>query len=513
MAYILANFLDQHGEINKQTYERLTGEDEYKRAARKREFSNRAKIYKNDYKDLILNHGARKYFNKPNTVEKIVNYSTTIDNVLQTVVNATAISYARPAVRSLDGAPKRQAQIYHELVVNSDLQSEAQAFEKWATACNLIFVIPQRFEDDLYGPKLRYQIVLPHLADVVLRAGSDDIVDILFYSVGDQSGVDESGRVFEYDTVAIDSIGYYYLKGNRLTRFVDHGLGVCPVIVFRPQRPDPGDFWSIHQNNDLVECTILVSIINAFMRWVRQNNFGKVMHIDLPSMDSAPAKQVKDPSGVLVTTQMGGADAAGSTDITVLDLNVPVTEFIADRDHHVRIAFEHRGLQPQIRSANDGSISVLTEKRRRNELELFRNARLPYLTRAEKELAYKSALVAKYHIGIGIDPAIVLKWFDIEFSELEPVENEQERLANAEKKISLGIWTEIDAYRERYPGVSKTDAEFNVKENILKQAEFNDIRASRQMKKEMEDRTMTLAQEQGQQGGEQKAANAEEDKE
>ena len=468
-------------------------DNDFQDLARKTAFGERERIYKNDYTDLIWSFAAKKYFESKRTLNKIKKFATTEDNPLQVIVDALSISYVLPVMRRLRGVPDEQAALWSDIVKKSEIESEATTFERWATAVNVVFIIPVASKSRVYGERIRYELVLPRYVNLTFT--EDGEIDLFFYQTSSK----------KYNLVGVDSEAFYYFKDKMLVDLKPHGLGVSPVVQWRVDRTDPGDFFSVKVGQDLAECTYTCSIINILRRYNRSVNYHKIVTAHFPDAESVKEGQDRGPENIL-TTVGNGPQNTTSPSWNVLDTTVPIKEALDDRNDLVARCFERRGLDASELFKDDSgstasNVFANALVKQGDRIVQFRNRRIQYLKRCEKELAYITALVANKQLGIPIDPELVKNSFEVEFPPMTMVGSESERLRVGFEKLKAGIWDYAQFLQSFFPELTYEEASARTIANFNAQADVWELQAARFLSADPTTRTGALAALYGQLGG------------
>ena len=482
------DLLDDAGRLKaKMTFD-LMDQDEI----RKKALRNRYRVYMEDYKDLVTER-IRETYNTAIARRELAKYVTSALNPLKSITDKLAVAYKIQPTRELEGASEADNDKWRSNMKESRIAVKAKQWNRYAFLLSTTFVIPElRMKAGNPDPVLSYQTILPHLVDVVF--GDDpDHPDVIFYDIMNNG----SGEV----RVALDSEAWYFLdKLGKILRVVRHDLGVNPAVVFRTEEPPPGNFWNETIGQKLFDVTVDVGRINAAMSWVRKDQNRKWAMLFIEDVDQIIGGQVNTPESVIV-------GQGPSPDFRVEDMEVSIKEFVDEMNFLIEHVAEHYGVPSTFINLNsspgDATNTVgLAGGKQYFQLGEIRQNHIANLRDAEHELAWKSALVMqRFGHPNAVDPQIVFDTFNITYPPLLFSDHPLQRIEVYKEELKLGLTDFAEIYMKENPGVSREDAEENVRGNIEEQSEILEFRASRNLPTDPDQQAMTVAQLQGQQGG------------
>lgn len=431
-------------------------------------------------------------------------------NVLATLTDKCCVSYKVPPVRRLKDAAQASQDAYAELLVESSITTRAKSWERYAFALNVAIVVPVVRPDPREGKRLDYETILPHCCEVTTDPtdpmGSPRSI---VYAVKD--GSDRTGGRNPITHVVLDDEAWWYLdEHGRTVNAIPHGAGVFPGVPFRLVDPID-DWWCSFRGSGAVDATLAVTHLSARLDWIRDFQDHKRELFASETLQAIPI-QVAGPEGAMQIPMR-----AGDFDYKVEDLIVPIDEHAKHIRLHKRAAAESLGVPPVLLDDEaQGPVSDLVAAQQHEALAGIRSAHIDHLTKAESELAWKTALVlrgAGHRLASKLPPDLVAEKFSISFPPLSFVDHPKVRAEVYKAKIDLGLLSTFRAYHEEHPHLTFEQARAEVLQIAEEEAEVNKLYVERNLPRAVDERRNTIAQIQGRDGGDTKALNAATDEE
>lgn len=436
-------------------------------------------------------------------------------NVLQQLCRRVCVSYRVPPLRRLEGAPTATEKAYQDLLLESRIVTRAKDWERYAFSLNVVIVVPV-VRDDLNGKskRLDYEMILPHCAEVHMDP-SDPMGTPTAVCFTAKNGSDYSGKPLR--TVTLDAQAWrYYDDHDRPIGMVEHGAGVFPGVVWRLDNP-VDDWWSSHRGSGVVDATIAVAHLAARMDWVRDAQDRKKEIAKSSSLSKIPG-QVASPEGAL-EVPLDPEDF----DYEAIDVNTPITNHLEHIRAYLHQAAESIGVPSvlvdfDVGATNYGNVTPLASAQQVAALDEVRTSHIEFYREAERDLAWKTALVLR---GMGhpsaskLQPDYVYDRFRIGYPDLTYNEDPLARATVAEKRIAIGLSSTYNEYHQLHPEMTPDQVRKQVNQFALDEGELNAFYIEHNIPRDPAERRKTLAQLQGEQGGkasgEVRAADSEND--
>lgn len=246
---------------------------------------------------------------------------------------------------------------------------------------------------------------------------------------------------------------------------------------------DPDDYWTFRQHARLVDATEEAGLIYCTASWIRKSQNRKLLAA-IGNLNNLPASTKLDPEkGVMWMVD----DSEVLPSFSVSDLNTPIDGFAAHYKWIAGVTIESYGV-PQSEvdfdfAAGAGGSSVTALNLQHDRKVKLRNDQIPFAIESEERGQYNLAAVAK---RAGIPGAEKLpdlsefaERFQVEFPELARVEDPAARQAELDWKLSRGMTTDAHIYQMEHPELTLDECHAAVMENLERQAETNEFKASR----------------------------------
>lgn len=436
-------------------------------------------------------------------------------NVSKQINKRVCVAYKVPPLRRLEGASDSTAKAYQDLLLESRIVTKAKDWERYAFALNVVIVVPV-VRDDLggKGKRLDYEMILPHCAEVQMDP-SDPMGTPVAVCFTAKDGSDYSGKPLR--TVTLDANAWrYYDDHDRPIGMIPHGAGVFPGVVWRLDEPID-DWWSSFRGAGIVDATIQVAYLVARMDWVRDAQDRKKEIAKSPSLSKIPG-QVASPEGPLEVPL-----EVDEFDYEAVDVNTPITDFIAHINAYLHQAAESMGIPSVLVDFESGAqnyanVTPLANAQQVAALADVRDSHIEYFREAERELAWKTALVLRgmgHPLASQLQPDEVYDKFRIVYADLTFNEDPMARAAVAEKRVALGLSSTYHEFNKLHPELTPEQSREAVQKFALQEGELNQFYIDHNIPRDPAERRKTLAQLQGEQGGkasgEARAADSEND--
>lgn len=421
-------------------------------------------------------------------------------NILLQITRRVCVVYKQPPVRRLKGAPQASQDAWSALMREAQVATKMQDVEKRVFAANVDILVPTVYDDPSgRGKRLRYDELLPHCTEVYT---SDHYPmgppDSAVYTV--KSGSDFDGQPLR--TAALDAYATrYYDQRDRLVRTEPHGAGIFPGVAFRLEHPID-DWWCSDRGAGVVEATVEGSHLLARLDWIRnaQDRYREVMASEELSR---------------ISTQVAGAEGPLEIPVNpdafryeVFDVNTPIT----NHEQHIKLylhqAAESVGVPSVLvdfdfSSGNTANTSPQSAAAQHAALADLRNQHIEWYREAERELAWRTALVlqgAGHPFADLLPPDMVADSFEIEFPELTFVEHPTTRVAVARDRIAIGLSSTVREYQREHPDLTFEESKAQVIAIAEEEGELNELYIRNNWPRGAAEK-QTLAQAQGAQGG------------
>lgn len=326
-------------------------------------------------------------------------------------------------------------------------------------------ITPDRYDvildpDDPLGPPIAAGWMWPTAAGMVIR-----VVDQTHWR-------DFDPRTNEL--IAEQPHGITDPKGNPL----------FPGTIWRFDVPtDPADYFSRRRHTRLVDATVEVGAIATIMNWVRKTQNRKLISF-FGDLERVSHNNKLDPE-VPFVSHYEGEDAPPI--ISVDDMDIPVANFAEHIMLIYRNQIESFGIpQSQLTfDHNQDGTGVGILEIQHERLSQLRNEQVPFARHAELSSQYRvaeTARVNKHPLAKGL-PSKKQMWegIEIEFPELNRIEDPSNLKIFTEFELNRGQTNDALLYQRRHPELTEEECAERVRDNLEKQAEFNEMKASRNL--------------------------------
>ena len=353
---------------------------------RKRNAWDRWLIYTEQHKPLILDRIGVTH-NDAGLKNEIAKFVDLTVNPGLDVTKQTAVCWRQGARRSIEGIEEDQLAAFHELVLESNIDTLAPAWNRIASLVGPVIVSPA-----VRGAELRWDTLLATFAEV--RTAPDDPHGqpiAAAWSLRDECCEPGKARAVLLDDQAWTT--YESTQGQPqkdgtfgppttaiLGEPIEHGLGYFPGVTLRFDAVFDGDWWgSPYLNQRLVDATIAIGLLNASLAFTRKAQNKKLLTI-IGDLSGFPSGQVLDAEAPLtsdVPPQSGPAPA-----INVLDFDTDPASYIKHAGWIYRNIANAYGGQVESDEA-DGSARVVFSVEALTEI---RNEQIPHARMFERDL-------------------------------------------------------------------------------------------------------------------------------
>ena len=311
-------------------------------------------IYQNDYDSHILKRLTRRM--SPETVEKYRTYIAPRHNVLKRVAEILAVVYRRPPRRY---SQPEDAKDYLKRYV-PDLDLVLDEVSKLTFALTDVLVAP--YYDDDEG-MIKIDIVPPHL-----------VYEVEYFRSTLKSVTIQQGRLFVRYYADGTYVELEQTRGMELevVNTGDTGLDMMPLVMFSLTPRSYRKPWGIRDNNDLIEGTVEVGILEAYHGFTSY-----LRSFKLPTMSAAELEA----SGRATPPELDvSPDTLVTYDLKALELADPADQFWQSITKQVEVLAASRDISPTIMfrrvSKVDEAAAASEELRNRWEaqVKVFRGA-------------------------------------------------------------------------------------------------------------------------------------------
>ena len=251
---------------------------------------------------------------------------------------------------------------------------------------------------------------------------------------------------------------------------------------------DINDYFSIRRNERLVDATIECGTIYTAMSWVRKSQNRKIIAA-IGNLEMLGTQSAQDPERPLLW-DVGDENVLPK--LTVEDVTTPIDGF---RDHIMfiyRTQIESYGIPQdaltydfQASGSTGSGASVTALNLQHDQKTKLRNDQIPHALRAEQHSQYNLLAIARAN---GMPQAEALpelgefqERLDIEFPELTRVEDPQTRQIELDWELRRGLTTDAHIYQMSHPQLTLEESKERVLANLELQAEFNELKAKREL--------------------------------
>jgi hypothetical protein len=357
---------------------------------RKRRAWDRWTIYTEQYQPLILQRIADTQTDDGVRREMAKFVDLTVNPGLD-VTKQTSVCWRQGARRSIEGVSDDSLAAFHELVIESCIDTTAIEWNRIAAFVGPIVVVPV-----LRRGRLCWDTLLPTFSEV-----ETDITDpygtpiAVAWTQRDTCGepdkaiavyLDETAwRFYKLADVAAVRATYVEttpaapLKIEAAREPIGHGLGYFPGVPLRFGAVFDGDWYgSPYLNQRLVDATVSIGVLNAALGFTRKAQNKRLLAL-IGDLGGFPDGQTLDPEVPFIADVPGGAGLPPT--VTAIDFDTDPANFIKHASWiYQNIASAYGG---QVATDENGdtrlafSVETLTE---------IRNEQIPHARQFEREL-------------------------------------------------------------------------------------------------------------------------------
>ncbi|MGH1344340.1 MAG: hypothetical protein ACRBN8_22465 [Nannocystales bacterium] len=444
---------------------------------RRQEIADRVAIQTDDF-DYLIRRRVMDVYHQPEIAAEVSRWAIGLFNPQKVAVRRIAVGYKRRPTRKIK-KNKAQSKLLTDLYRRIRFNKHAQRFHTMSVATNRGLVLAEPLRDRK-GPTVGLRFITGANAEVIEEPGTTN--DHPPGVLGVLLPPEDPTRPFERRTMMVDSRWYTVFDAqDRIIEELtfEHGLGRFPGAWMDHNDATENDAFNHLDGKGMTKTTAEVGFIAATMGWTRKSQCRKLLTMifdgedEEAEEDGAPEGQtLHDPEAVSVLT--------GEVQFLVNDINTAVTEFLSHIDELDRRAFEQLTGAPatpnpslmQNPAAAANQLHAASSEAHGNIVET--------LEAFEEDMAeVVAAMSTRLRMPEAISPELARDQFDSEFKQLPFLETPKERNEIWKQRIALGVGDAVGFYAELF-GVSEEEARERVKELQERQAEMNEIRASRQ---------------------------------
>lgn len=467
--------------------------------ARQRDAERRLSMLRGDWLEYVQEYIGNTYTgtDRADLRAELMRRCDRSANILRRICHRVCVAYKVPPVRKLEGASEDQSKAFANIVDESRIKILGQRIEQYAWALNVCLVVPRVVPSLQRGgkPRVQLELVPPHRAEVFLSSEDPTSIELVVYQRRNRNETNDD----PFETVIVDSDSFkHYTSDGKLIRVEYHGAGVVPVVDFRLTEPGD-DWWSSDVGSEVVDATLAAAHVVARMVWVR-SMFDRRREI-LMTRDSD--KVPRQFAGGVITIPLDPSDASYSS----MDAIVPIDEFEKHVDFYLRQAAESLGV-PSSLVSSDGAIGIKSESKSAQDYFALSEIRRGHISHLEEGEARLWSIVGRL-LGEGKHPAaaaigrdLIPGSFAMQFPDLTFAEHPAVLSQVWKSEIELGITSTVDVYMAAHPGLTREEAAAQVKRVAEEEGELNQFYVTRNLPRDPSQRRQTIAQMQGQQGGE-----------
>ena len=473
--------------------------------ARQADAEQRVLLLQENWRHLVVSYVGNIY-RTPAVRQAIQRRIKRTYNVLQQIANRVCVAYKIQPVRQLEGARDDQREAFAALMRESRIATKAKTWERHTFACNVAITVPRVYESPAgLGPQLTYEMILPDRCEAY-TSDNDPMGDPVMVAYTVKDGSDFTGQPLQSIVLDAEAWHYYDHRGNRI-RSVPHGAGVFPGTVWRLEDP-VDDWWSSHRGSGIVDATIEVAHLAARMDWVRHGQDRKREVLFAGDMPKIP-------------TQIAGAEGPVEIPLPpdlarldVFDLNTSIENHLAHIRAYLHQAAESIGVPSTLVDFDPSATSGEINAQQHAALADVRQSHIEWYRQAEHDSAWKTALVLRgmrHPSARLLPPDLVRESFAIDYPDLLYVEEPTTRLSNAKARVAQGLSSTFREYLREHPSITFAEAREQVLAMAREEGELNQFYITNNIPRDPDQRQKTIAQLQGQAGGEASGESRNED--
>lgn len=414
--------------------------------------NRRLAIDRGDWKDLSDKH-IRDVHETPEVASLICGFYDPSLNIQNRVVDRLSVAYKHPPARMI-GTQKDASKRWARLMREAKINRLAKLWGRYAYLCSVVYVVPyvrETGDGTVLERKLGYETILPDRVIDVFFGDNPCTPDVIVYEHSER-GKHGDMRAPKY--VSLDSEGwtYFNVQWERVD-FRPHGVGRRIHVEFRVSEGQPGDYWDWRRNLDLESATLNAQRVWCTMGYIRKGQNRKRQVLQGPDLSEVPTEQVDVAESALMLQGAG-------IEFKIHDFSQAIDHFKDEIRARIEMVAEARGIPSSMVDLENGpqdsaNIAPIASSSNAKLLSEKRDDQIEYLRDAERELAYRTALVleAASHPD-RVDPETVRREFTIDFPPLTFVEEPTARLSVGVDKIKAGLSDQVHLYREYHPELS-----------------------------------------------------------
>lgn len=352
---------------------------------RKRNAWNRWLIYTEQHTPLIRDRILTTH-NDPGIRAEIDKFVDLTVNPGLDVTRQTSVCWRQGARRSIEGIDEDQLAAFHELVIESRIDTLAPAWNEIAAFVGPLIVVPA-----VRKGTLRWDTLLATFAEVATdpedRHGQPLAAAWSMRVECETNGKatatlldDQAWTTYESVQGQTKPDGSVMPPQTSISKTLPHSLGYFPGVVLRFDSVFDGDWWgSPYLNQRLVDATVAIGLLNASLAFVRKAQNKKLLAI-VGDLSGFPSGQVLDAEAPITSDVPPNSGPAPA--INVLDFDTDPSSYIKHAAFIYRNIANAYGGQVEADEA-DGSARVSFSV---EALAEIRNKQIPHARTFERDL-------------------------------------------------------------------------------------------------------------------------------
>jgi len=447
-------------------------------------------MFKEKHLDLVKDR-IRARFQNPELSADISLFATKNPNLVKAVVEAVTIPYSRGCTRELKGAKQPVAKAFAEVVAESGIVKKGNGIAARAWFLGPTLVSPHLDTRN----KLAFDVITPDRIE--LKTDGEYVEAALWL---------EKGTAW----IEVDREAWrVWSLAGQLQQVVYHAVGVCPAVPF-VGIDNTGDFWLSDEHSGLCDASLDCSYKMAFGLYNRQVS-ANMLTVIQGELKGIPPGQSLGHSALPIFTRAH----PGEVDVKVLNRIIPAAEHLSEIAAIIALAVSVYGLPPnELSGAVTQDWGAMTVTVRGERLGVLRDRQVPWLKASELELwpLVCDLIRGGQHRHASVLPPgdEVREMLRVTFPELAPPADVILRLQALEAGLPHGISSATEFLRQATPEETTEDIEERIAERLKSYADRNEALASRNAPVDASHAGNTLAQIQGREGGQTRAAKAQE---
>lgn len=472
----------------------------------------RRRLYVGSYEPEIRSMVCKRISDEVSATH-VLQHVNTAHGLLGAVADTCAVCYQRGVRRELRGVTPDAARAFADIVGETSLPTIGAAVNATAWATGPVVALPHVAPDVRGVPRLRLYLATADRYAVRRAANGtspDELTAVLFER--------EDGVFVECDA---EQWRFWTAHGSRLDdgkHDAPHGLGYCPAVPLRARPWTPYDWTGSDDHRGLVAAALEIGYMSAVGRWTRTQTAVPLTEITAPSDKYAKLQALGHPSQPLVFDAM-----PNEVRIQVHDRVVDPRHYLSEIQSLASAAVARYGIPPSAVSftndgTNWGSLSVAVTP---SALALQRDSQVPLLRAGEQALwltALDVVRASPHRHREALPPREQAeRVLRVAFPELATPDEMIKRTQALRERLPLGLAEPIDDLLSSRPELTPAEAQEEVDArlatyvNMIRPLVERNTPADPDARAEALAGTRpgeTIAQAQGRQGGETKAANA-----